>query len=180
VLPLPLPPKLVLWVWYASHCREHFKPGDQPCLAVAQEGRRRYRQGNVAVERSAGDCPAHDPESASSRLRCPHCILPRYQGPQRYVYRDRVSPDVHVPSIYAEPPRDRKKEKNIKHSGNVPLEQIIEIARTMKSKSLAKDMAGCVKEILGTAQSVGCTVEGQPPHDIIDGINSGEVEIPDE
>lgn len=89
-------------------------------------------------------------------------------------------PNVHVPSIHAEPPRDRKKEKNIKHAGNVPLEQIIDIARTMKAKSLAKDLAGCVKEILGTAQSVGCTVEGQPPHDIIDGINSGEVEIPDE
>jgi len=37
-----------------------------------------------------------------------------------------------------------------------------------------------VKEILGTAQSVGCTVEGQPPHDVIDAINAGEIEIPDE
>jgi len=33
---------------------------------------------------------------------------------------------------------------------------------------------------LGTAQSIGCTVDGQPPHDVIDGINSGEVEVPDE
>jgi len=49
----------------------------------------------------------------------------------------------------------------------------------MKSKSLAKELSGCVKEILGTCQSVGCTVEGKPAHDIIDGINSGEVEIPD-
>lgn len=79
-----------------------------------------------------------------------------------------------------EPPRDRKKEKNIKHTGNISLDEIIEIARTMKSKSLAKDLAGGAKEILGTAQSVGCTVDGQPPHDIIDGINSGEIEIPDE
>ncbi|KAL4078320.1 ribosomal protein L11 [Scleroderma yunnanense] len=79
-----------------------------------------------------------------------------------------------------EPPRDRKKEKNIKHSGNVSLDEIIDVARTMRSKSLAKDLAGCVKEILGTAQSVGCSVDGKPPHDIIDGINSGEVEIPDE
>ncbi|KIJ67861.1 hypothetical protein HYDPIDRAFT_147895 [Hydnomerulius pinastri MD-312] len=79
-----------------------------------------------------------------------------------------------------EPPRDRKKEKNIKHSGNVTLDEIIEIARTMKSKSLSKDLAGGVKEILGTAQSIGCTVDGQPAHDIIDGINSGEVEVPDE
>ncbi|TFK25522.1 60S ribosomal protein L12 [Coprinopsis marcescibilis] len=79
-----------------------------------------------------------------------------------------------------EPPRDRKKEKNIKHSGNIPLDEIIDIARIMKSKSLAKELSGTVKEILGTAQSVGCTIDGQPPHDIIDGINSGEVEIPDQ
>jgi len=81
--------------------------------------------------------------------------------------------------ITTEPPRDRKKEKNIKHSGNVTLDEIVDIARIMKSKSLAKELAGCVKEILGTAQSIGCTVDGQPPHDIVDGINSGEVEIPD-
>ncbi|KAH6914190.1 ribosomal protein L11 [Coprinopsis sp. MPI-PUGE-AT-0042] len=71
-----------------------------------------------------------------------------------------------------EPPRDRKKEKNIKHSGNIPLDEIIEIARTMKSKSLAKELSGTVKEILGTAQSVGCTVDGQPP--------TRQVEIPDQ
>jgi len=79
-----------------------------------------------------------------------------------------------------EPPRDRKKEKNIKHSGNVALDEIIEIARKMREKSLAKNLAGNVKEILGTAQSVGCTVDGRPPHDVIEGINSGEVEIPEE
>jgi len=79
-----------------------------------------------------------------------------------------------------EPPRDRKKEKNIKHSGNVTLDEIFEIARTMKSKSLSKDLAGGAKEILGTAQSIGCTVDGKPPHDVIDGINSGEIEVPDE
>jgi len=78
-----------------------------------------------------------------------------------------------------EPPRDRKKEKNIKHSGNVTLDEIVDIARIMKEKSLAKELSGCVKEILGTAQSIGCTVDGKPPHDIIDGINSGEIEVPD-
>ncbi|KAI0745449.1 60S ribosomal protein L12 [Earliella scabrosa] len=79
-----------------------------------------------------------------------------------------------------EPPRDRKKEKNIKHTGNITFDEILDIARTMRSKSLAKDLAGGAKEILGTAQSVGCTVDGQPPHDIIDQINSGEIEVPDE
>ena len=79
-----------------------------------------------------------------------------------------------------EPPRDRKKEKNIKHTGNIPLDEIINIARIMRSRSLAKNLAGTVKEILGTAQSVGCTIDGQPPHDIIDQINSGDIEVPDE
>jgi large subunit ribosomal protein L12e len=50
----------------------------------------------------------------------------------------------------------------------------------MRSKSLAKDLAGGVKEILGTAQSIGCHVDGKPPHDIIDAINEGEIEVPDE
>ena len=60
-----------------------------------------------------------------------------------------------------EPPRDRKKEKNIKHSGNIPMDEIIEIARTMRFKSLSKTLKGGVKEILGTAFSVGCRVDGR-------------------
>merc|ERR1712146_48307 len=66
-----------------------------------------------------------------------------------------------------EPPRDRKKEKNIKHSGNLTMNDIYSIARTMRPRSLAKELSGTVMEILGTAQSVGCTVEKRPPHDII-------------
>ncbi|KAI0115442.1 ribosomal protein L11 [Nemania sp. FL0031] len=79
-----------------------------------------------------------------------------------------------------EPPRDRKKEKNIKHSKSVPLEEIIEIARTMRFKSFSKDLAGTVKEILGTAYSVGCQVEGRSPKAITEDIDSGAIEIPDE
>ena len=56
-----------------------------------------------------------------------------------------------------EPPRDRKKQKNIAHSGNIPFDEIVEIARTMRYKSLAKELSGTVKEILGTCQSVGCS-----------------------
>lgn len=36
------------------------------------------------------------------------------------------------------------------------------------------------QEILGTSQSVGCTVDGRPAHDIIEAIDSGEIEIPSE
>ena len=75
-----------------------------------------------------------------------------------------------------EPPRDRKKEKNIKHSKSIPLDEIINIARTMRFKSLAKDLAGTVKEVLGTAYSVGCQVDGKSPKDVSDGITSGDIQ----
>ena len=70
----------------------------------------------------------------------------------------------------------------MKHTGNIDLDVIIDIARQMRSekKSLSKELSGTVKEILGTAQSIGCSVDGQPPHDVIDKIDSGEVEIPSE
>lgn len=75
-----------------------------------------------------------------------------------------------------EPPRDRKKEKNIKHTKSIPLDEIIEIARIMRHKSMAKDLKGTVKEILGTAFSVGCQVDGKSPKDISDEIEEGEIE----
>ncbi|KAK5578789.1 hypothetical protein ACTFIV_009098 [Dictyostelium citrinum] len=76
-----------------------------------------------------------------------------------------------------EPPRDRKKEKNIKHNGNIPLEEICKIAKTMRFKSLAVDFKGSVLEILGTCNSVGCKVNGKSPRDIQAGIQSGEIEV---
>ncbi|KZO91209.1 hypothetical protein CALVIDRAFT_568470 [Calocera viscosa TUFC12733] len=79
-----------------------------------------------------------------------------------------------------EPPRDRKKEKNIKHSGNIALDEMFDIARIMRSKSLAKNLSGTLKEMLGTAQSVGCTIDGRPAHDIIEAIDAGEIDVPEE
>ena len=55
-----------------------------------------------------------------------------------------------------EPPRDRKKQKNTKHSGNITFDEIVNIARQMRHRSLARELSGTIKEILGTAQSVGC------------------------
>ncbi|KOB76320.1 Ribosomal protein L12 [Operophtera brumata] len=76
-----------------------------------------------------------------------------------------------------EPPRDRKKQKNIKHNGNITLEDVISIAKVMKPRSMARELSGTVKEILGTSQSVGCTIDGRAPHDLIDEINSGTLTI---
>ncbi|XP_043256358.1 60S ribosomal protein L12 [Colletes gigas] len=79
-----------------------------------------------------------------------------------------------------EPPRDRKRQKNIKHSGNLSFDDILVIAQTMRPRSMSKYLSGTVKEILGSCHSVGCTVEGRPPHDLIDDINAGELQVPDE
>ena len=62
-----------------------------------------------------------------------------------------------------EPPRDRKKVKNIVHSGSITMDDVIRIARIMREKSLAKKFEGTVLEILGTAQSIGCQVPPPPP-----------------
>lgn len=78
----------------------------------------------------------------------------------------------------AEPERDRKKEKNIKHNGNISLEQLYDIARTMRHRSMAKTYTGTVKEILGTAVSVGCTVNGRNPKDLQADIDDGKEEVP--
>lgn len=45
---------------------------------------------------------------------------------------------------------------------------------------MAKQLSGTVKEVLGTAQSVGCTIDGKAPHDVIDEVNDGSVEVPEE
>ena len=79
-----------------------------------------------------------------------------------------------------EPVRDRKKVKNVKHDGNLTLDQIIDIARQMRDRSMAKTLAGTVKEILGTANSIGCTVNGESPRDVQAAIDDGEVEIPED
>lgn len=68
----------------------------------------------------------------------------------------------------------------VKHNGNITFDDIIATARVMRPRSMARQLSGTVKEILGTAQSVGCTVDGRPPHDIIDDIKSGAIEVPSE
>merc|ERR1711881_333420 len=79
-----------------------------------------------------------------------------------------------------EPPRDRKKVKNIKHDGNITWDDILSAARIMRERSMAKDLAGVCREMLGTAHSIGCTVDGEHPHDLIERIRDGEFEVPEE
>lgn len=68
----------------------------------------------------------------------------------------------------------------VKHSGNITFDDIVATARVMRPRSMARELSGTIKEILGTAQSVGCTVDGRAPHEVIEDINSGAVECPTE
>jgi len=57
-----------------------------------------------------------------------------------------------------EPKRDRKKIKNIKHEGQIPFSDILKIAKIMRKKSSSIDLKGVIREILGTARSIGCQI----------------------
>jgi len=78
-----------------------------------------------------------------------------------------------------EPLRDRKKTKNIKHSGNLTKEQLFDVCRQMRPKSLAREFKGTVKEVLGTCNAVGCTVEGMKPMKLQEAIDDDEFEVPE-
>jgi len=78
-----------------------------------------------------------------------------------------------------EPPRDRKKVKNVAHDGNITLGDVISIARIMRPRSMARELKGTVREILGTCQSVGCTIDGDDAQTMLQKVEEGDVEIPE-
>jgi large subunit ribosomal protein L12e len=73
--------------------------------------------------------------------------------------------------------RNRKTQKNVQHNGNVKFDDIIKIAKTMReaNKSMAIEIDGTVKEILGTCVSLGCTIDGKSPKEVTALINEGEI-----
>lgn len=78
-----------------------------------------------------------------------------------------------------EPERDRKKDKGlgVLHNGNITLDALVEMAKSHRARSRASTLAGTAKELLGTALSVGCTVDGKSPRDITAAINDGTIQI---
>eukprot|EP00003_Mantamonas_plastica_P009277 TRINITY_DN18659_c0_g1_i1.p1 TRINITY_DN18659_c0_g1~~TRINITY_DN18659_c0_g1_i1.p1 ORF type:complete len:187 (+),score=49.88 TRINITY_DN18659_c0_g1_i1:31-561(+) len=78
-----------------------------------------------------------------------------------------------------EPLRDRKKVKDIKHDGNLTFDQVVKVAKDMAPRSMAKHFRGTVKSILGTASSLGCTVDGKDPKVVTQEVEDGLYEIED-
>ncbi len=64
--------------------------------------------------------------------------------------------------------------------GNLTMEQLLNIARIKKQQSLSYTLREVVKEVLGTCNSMGITVEGKSPKEFTRLIEEGQVEIPEE
>ncbi|KAF8354231.1 hypothetical protein PRIPAC_95854 [Pristionchus pacificus] len=67
--------------------------------------------------------------------------------------------------------------QSVKHNGNITFDALLKIARIMRPRSMAHKLEGTVLEILRIAQSIGCTVDDMHPHDLVDKIKDGELEI---
>ncbi|AHC51697.1 50S ribosomal protein L11 [Sulfolobus acidocaldarius SUSAZ] len=61
-----------------------------------------------------------------------------------------------------------------KKIGNLNLEQIADIAIKKKPQLSAKTLTAAIKSLLGTARSIGITVEGKDPKDVIKEIDQGK------
>jgi large subunit ribosomal protein L12e len=78
-----------------------------------------------------------------------------------------------------EPIRQRRKVKGAvyKHTGNLSFEQVKDIAKKMKDKSLARELKGTVKEVLGSCLAVGITVDGKNPKEVTKDVEAGKLSI---
>jgi large subunit ribosomal protein L11 len=59
-------------------------------------------------------------------------------------------------------------------SGDLTLDQVLSVANAKKDIFLAKNFKNAVKSVLGTALSIGATVEGSDPREIQKGIDAGD------
>ena len=74
-------------------------------------------------------------------------------------------------------PTNQKKEKGApgpKHDGNLTFDDVIEVAKAMRSRSMARTFAGTVKEMLGTCVSLGCTIDGRGAREMQKAVDDGE------
>ncbi len=66
-----------------------------------------------------------------------------------------------------------RRRRTSSYNKSVSLDEIIDIARTMRFKSFSKELKGTVLEVLGTAFSVGCQVDGKSPRPCREAIAAG-------
>lgn len=64
-------------------------------------------------------------------------------------------------------------EPNTTIVGDIPLETAVKIAKMKLDSMLSYDLKNAVKEVIGTCVSLGITVSGKKPKDLIKEINTG-------
>ncbi|ADM28221.1 ribosomal protein L11 [Ignisphaera aggregans DSM 17230] len=60
-----------------------------------------------------------------------------------------------------------------KKIGNISIEDVVRVALLKKPELTAKSLKAAVKTILGSARSIGLTVEGKDPKDVIKEVEQG-------
>lgn len=113
-----------------------------------------------------------------------------YEGlnvPVKIIVHDDRSFDIEVgiPPVSALIKRELGIEKGATNPGrefvgNLTMEQLLSIARIKKQQSLSYTLKEVVKEVLGTCNSMGITVEGKHPKELTKEIDEGKVDIPEE
>jgi large subunit ribosomal protein L11 len=58
--------------------------------------------------------------------------------------------------------------------GDLPMEQVVRIAKIKRPELLAQTLKGATKEMLGTCVSIGVTVEGKDPREVQKEIDAGK------
>jgi large subunit ribosomal protein L11 len=58
--------------------------------------------------------------------------------------------------------------------GDITMETAIKIAKMKIDSSYANDIQGAVKEVIGSCQSIGMTIEGKPAKDIYAEVSAGK------
>ncbi|KAL0626813.1 60S ribosomal protein L12 [Plecturocebus cupreus] len=173
-----------LWLWLeysgtiTACCSLDFPgSGNPPILASQRWGSHYVAQPGLELWVSS-DPPTLDSQSAGI-TGMSH--VPGLKGflPNRSLFTSR-SQRIRDTNV-SQRSKNSKEEEAPEHreSGNKSgeVQKLGEAIRLMWHQSLAREFSGTIKEIPRTAQSVGCSVVGCHPHDIID-INSGAAECP--
>lgn len=60
------------------------------------------------------------------------------------------------------------------YAGDITMETAIRIAKMKIDSSYSNDIQGAVKEVIGSCQSIGMTIEGKPAKDIYSEVSAGK------
>lgn len=61
--------------------------------------------------------------------------------------------------------------------GDISVEQLIKVAKMKEADIVSSDLKNAVKQVVGTCNSMGITIEGKKAREAIKAIDSGEIKI---